>query len=345
MKERNTSLPSSHKRPKVALALGGGGARGFAHLGVLHVLEREGIPVDLIVGTSAGAIVGALYSLSPDIDELVHQISEHTRSENFRRSKIRRTPLQKSKGRISFFSAMTQAVKKRIAYQLLVTRQSLLKTERLEESIRSLLGDATFEDTRIPFHAATLDLVSGEEVLLSEGELVNALVASASLPGYFPPHPVGNKRLVDIGFVNSIPVTSAYDAGADIVIASVIGGNGSFPTVPEDATGIDVVLRVTSIAANFLEKQVLERASAIIRSDVRGTHWADFEGHYEYILKGRIAAERMVPDLKRLLADHSIELPGNSTNGHSLSNSGTRMPQTENGSHRWKAESKETKTS
>lgn len=300
------------RRPRVALALGGGGARGFAHLGVLHVLRKAGVPVDMVVGTSAGAIVGALYCLEPDLDAIIERVGTHTRSDNFRRSRIRKPFSSRIAGRhTSFFAALTQAVKKRIAYQLLVSRGSLFKSERLAQSIRSLVGDAHFEHASIPFHAIALDLTSGEEIVLSSGPLFDALVASSSLPGYFSPFRMGELELVDMGFICAIPVSAALRLGADVVIASAISASGSFPDVPEDPTGLDVVLRTTTIAANMLERQELARADVVLRPDVRGSHWADFDGQLEYMIKGRIAAERGLPELLATLALRGVPtVPG-----------------------------------
>jgi len=174
---------------KIGLALGSGAARGLAHIGVLKVLDREGIPIDFVAGTSAGALIGALYAagISPmEIEEIALNIDR------------RKT--------ISFFTPT-------------ISSSGLVDGSRIEKFIESILGRQNIGDLKIPFAAVATDLQTGEEIVITEGSLITALRASISIPGIFTPVKYKGRLLVDGGLVNPVPVSTTFNMGADIVIA------------------------------------------------------------------------------------------------------------------------------
>jgi NTE family protein len=174
------------QRKRVGLALGGGGARGLAHIGVLRVLEREGIPVDLIAGTSVGSLVGAAYAAGWRAERL-EEMSGRIRWRDLAR------PTWPHNGIVSF--------------------------ARLEAFLVRILGDLTFNDLTIPYTAVASDLVSGELVLLNEGRLAPAVRASCSVPGVVTPLKKDGRLLVDGGMVNNLPISVVRGMGADVVLA------------------------------------------------------------------------------------------------------------------------------
>jgi Predicted esterase of the alpha-beta hydrolase superfamily len=202
---------------KVGLALGGGGARGLAHIGVLKVLERENIPIDLITGTSMGAIIGAVYALKKDISaiekitEKYSKISEFNIDLSFSEKERKDKPF--------FLKKMSDFLKKGYIINLELTRKYINDGEGLRKVIEELVNNKTFEDTQIPFAVVAADLVKGEKVIIRRGKLFDALLASASIPGMFPPVTLDKKILVDGGIVDVVPIETAKSLGANFVIA------------------------------------------------------------------------------------------------------------------------------
>lgn len=174
-----------NRKTKVGLALGGGGARGFAHIGVLKALQEHGIHVDFVAGTSAGAIVGALYASGLSIDKMI-EISNSFTLKDIKTSKIPLIPN---------------------------------KTEALAEVIRKTLGDIEFKDLTMPFCAVAVDIKSGSEVHITKGNLAAAVSGSCAVPGFFTPVEFENYRLFDGGLLNNIPSNVPKLFGCDVVIA------------------------------------------------------------------------------------------------------------------------------
>ncbi len=287
---------------KVALALGGGGARGFSHLGVLRKLVKSGVPIDLMVGTSIGAVVGAVYALDPDIDRVVERVQKHIASEKFRQSGLKNAISQPPEARFSIFASLTQSLRKQIAYQVILARKSLFKQERLFSALEDLVGDKTFADLKVPFAATAVDLVAGTEILLQSGSLLEALVASCSLPGFFPPFRRGEMLLADLGVINAVPVFAARRLGSEIVIAiditsgsTALGLEGGLPT------GFEGIMRMANIASTFMDRIALERADVVIRPALERQAWSDFTGADDMIERGESATEPVLQQIERLL--------------------------------------------
>jgi NTE family protein len=289
------------RRAKVALALGGGGARGLAHLGVLRVFERERIPIDLIVGTSIGSIIGGVYALEPRADRVIERGLQYLRSDRFQKSSFRRAMPIGHGRQVSFFESLKHKVRKHVAYQLMLARTSLFKQERLYRAIGGLVDGADFKDTHIPFYATALDLVSGREVILSHGRLVDAMVASSSLPGFFPPFRTDGMMLADMGVVCATPILAAIRLGADVVIAVDLSSRTAFTELYQSSSGIDEMLRIANIGSAILEEIVLDKAHVIVRPEVDEITWSDFSRPAEMVERGSAAAEREIPTIRRLL--------------------------------------------
>jgi NTE family protein len=186
----SASPASTPGRKRLGLALGGGGVRGLAHVGVLSVLEREGIAVDCIAGTSAGSLVGAVYAAGLGADPLL-QLALGLRWRHLAR------PIWSRDGLVSF--------------------------ARLEDYVVEVLGDLDFADLSIPYAAVTADLDTGEAVVLRSGRLAPAVRASCSIPGIVTPVELGGRLLMDGGVVNNLPISVARDLGADVVLAVGLG--------------------------------------------------------------------------------------------------------------------------
>jgi len=190
IKQRKNEISNKpHGRPKVVLVLGGGGARGIAHVGVLRTLEAAGIAIDAVIGTSMGALVGASYLL----------------------------------GRLDTFETEARSLNKRKAVKdildLCVPKYSLLKGKKAHRYIEKLVGRTDFNHLRLPLWIVATNLADGQPVVISKGNLANAIQASIAVPGVFPPIKIGDDYLVDGGVSSPTPIAEALTWGADIVIA------------------------------------------------------------------------------------------------------------------------------
>lgn len=214
---------------RIALVLGGGGSRGLAHIGVLKVLVRERIPTDLIVGTSMGAIVGAQYAAGLTPDEIVE--------------KVRALQGNQLLSLNHLFSARA-------------------RQRTLEEWLEANLPVATFEELSCPLTAVAVDVVEGEEVTLSEGPLIPALLASSAVPGVFPPVRCGDRLLADGGVIDSLSTHLGYKLGAEKVIAVDV-----YPPLERDHLWVDPLLAMTGLDLPFgLLGSVQEDTPGIVAS-------------------------------------------------------------------------------
>ena len=210
-----TIFSSARNEPKIGLALGGGSARGFAHVGVLKVLEREGIKIDYMAGTSIGSLVGAFYALGFEVGEIEKYLLE----ENFTKY-------------ISFknvtFELEEYQHKKTLGVSInlpkMITNpgwpRGLISTVAIRDKLDQITDWAHFEyDLKIPFKTVATDLITGEKIVMGSGKVSNAVAASISIPGIFFPFEHEGMILVDGGLKDPVPVDVVRQMGADIVIA------------------------------------------------------------------------------------------------------------------------------
>ncbi len=284
---------------KVGLALGGGGVRGLAHIGVLNVLEQEGIQIDLIVGTSAGALIGAAYASGMSTREITDKVNTYLKSSEFEESAIKSIGESFSPGPKTF--AQRTKIFVRNQYYLLraLFTPSILPAEDFQSLINYLLPDADIRDTHIPFAAVTTDLITGKQVVLDQGPLRQAILASSSVPGACEPTRLGQWLLADGGVTSLVPVHAARKAGADVVIAVMV--DRELPADSAIDTARDVLYRAGEITANALEEAELQNADVVIRPDVGDLHWTDFSRAKDLIVIGEIATREALEKINSSL--------------------------------------------
>lgn len=275
--------------PKICLALGGGAARGLAHLGVLKVFEDAHVPIDMIAGTSLGAMMGGLYASNPDavywmgrVEQFLHSfVSRKTRLEFIRKLE------QPNSHNHGFFSDMAFLIRKGYFWGVTATQSAFIGEKEYQDLIYPLIPDITFEQTKIPFSCVATDIRNGKRVMYTAGSLRTAISASCALPGIFPPVEDNGKLLVDGGWVERVPVLCARDMGADIIIAVDVSSDvATF----EDRSGLDIVLRADAVTRIYLNELLAKEADVVIHPAVGGTHWADFSNPKDLFLQGETAA-------------------------------------------------------
>ena len=253
-------------RPGIGLALGGGFARGFAHLGVLQVLEQHCIPISCIAGTSVGSILGAAYASGAPLARII---------------------------------ATCRTLRFRDIGRWRVSRLGLASNHRLGDLIERVFESRQFEDLRIPMAVVATDLNSGSPVVMSHGNLVDAIRASCAFPGLFEPVEIGTRCLADGGLVAPVPTAAARELGASFVLGVSVGIQDGYQGAP--ANIFQVVSRAVS-AAQKHQLEVWERhADLVLRPDVGSLAWDDFHRVDEAIDAGAAAARRALPRLQRFL--------------------------------------------
>lgn len=283
-------------RANLGLALGGGGARGLAHLGVLIELEHVGIPIACIAGTSMGAAMGALRAVGGDLERVAQVLVSLDLNELLQVSDSTARELQKLIAR-----SMMEYV-----------RGSEWREEdsrphdlaRLRELFRLLTAGKTFSDTVIPFVAVAADLETGDPVILREGRLADAVVASTSVPGIFSPVAMHGRVLIDGGVVNKLPVDVAIDMGANAILAVDTGA----PMTRSVSTCLDAMLQSQRVTSHRLtDLQLLQAAERldgrllVIQPDVGWMRMFAFEHAAEAIQAGREAVSTRLDEVEQLL--------------------------------------------
>lgn len=231
-------MPALADRPKIGLALGGGGAKGAAEVGVLKVLEEAGIHVDYIVGTSIGSIVGGLYAAGYTAAELetMFQTQEWLSLLTDRKASLANEPYTTVDGVTYVFGF---PIRDRHSKGLGVMKGGYI--EHLLDSMASAKGCANFDSLKIPFCCVAADIRSGSEVILRDGGLAKAMRASMAIPGVFKPVVRGDYKLVDGGMLNNLPVDVCRQMGADIVIAVDLQQNEQKPRKQTDLSALTAI--------------------------------------------------------------------------------------------------------
>ena len=287
------------KGKRVGLALGGGGARGLAHIGVLRVLEKESIPIDLVVGTSAGALVGGAYASGISPDELERKADEYLNSPEFQSSAMKGFEAVHASEAQGLTQRIQSFLKNRYYVVQAMFKPGILSNEEFQETIDYFLPDIQIEETQIPFRAVATDLVTGEQIIFSKGSLRQAVGASCAVPGAIEPLEEGERLLSDGGIISLIPSSVAREEGADVVIAVAVD-KGLSPR--EDLrTVVDIYQRASEIMGEKLKEYELAEANVVILPEVGELHWSNFSQAMSLIEEGEKAAQRKMSDIRNFM--------------------------------------------
>jgi NTE family protein len=278
------------KTPKIGLALGSGGARGLAHIGVLKVLIKAKIPIHMVAGTSMGSIVGACYAN----DCSISKTEEIALKQNWR----------------EFLNILNPSLR--------TLKYGLSSGDKIKKLLYSILGNVKFEDLKIPFAVVATDIASGKEIIIKEGSVVDAIRASISIPAIFVPVKIKNRFLVDGGVTNPVPADVLKDMGADIVIASNVltepEKKGKLFLHKSRKTGkIDTpnifktIFQSIYILENGIVKDRIIKADVIIKPDVNRIEAYDMHKGNIAIRAGIKAAKQALPKIQEILEKYKTE--------------------------------------
>ena len=288
-------------RPRIGLVLGGGGAKGAAHIGVLRVLDELHIPVDCVAGTSMGALVGGTFASGVPAEELERATSAIDWSSTLGKEGLRdRTPIERKLEGTTYTNQLELGLKD----GSVVLPGGLLKTQDIEDVIRSLINDARFQrdfdHLPIPFRAVATDMVSGQMVVLGSGDLSVAMRASMSIPGAFSPVVIGEQVLSDGGMVRNLPVDIARELCAEVVIAVWL--TTPEPKAEDLKSALSLVSRSMDVMIEANERaqiQTLTPDDVGIQVPMGDIGTGDFQRVAEAIVLGRAAAEAHIAELRR----------------------------------------------
>ncbi|NVM77303.1 NTE family protein [Duganella sp. SG902] len=261
--------PLPPKKIKIGLALGGGAARGFAHIGVIKALEAQGIYPDIVVGTSAGSVVGALYAAG---------------NTGFQLQKL---AMEMDEAQISDW-----------ALPLFRKSTGVLKGEALQAYVNKAVGNLPMEKLKIPFGAVAADLKDGKPILFQRGNTGMAVRASSAVPGVFQPVTINGHTYVDGGLVAPVPVRFARDMGADFVIAVNISTQAD---VQATVSSLDVIMQTFSIMGQRINEYELRDADIVITPPLGKMASNDFNGRNQAVLAGEQAAAQVMAQIKQKL--------------------------------------------
>ena len=262
------SQPPAHPKPAtIAVVLGGGGSKGFAHIGVLKVLEAQKIPIHMVVGTSAGSLVGSLYASGKTAFDL-QGIAMKMEADNV------------------------------IDYDWKIWKGGLIKGEKLENFINVNIQNTPIEKLKIRYYAVAANAATGDEVVFARGNTGMAVHASCSVPGVFQPFKIGNITYVDGGVVSPVAVDVARRNGADIVIAVDISG-GINTDVPSGI--MDTMRKSVDIMYARIAEYQIKNADIVIRPNLRNIGSTDMDKLNEAIFEGEKAASAKMPEIQKII--------------------------------------------
>ncbi|WP_370624442.1 patatin-like phospholipase family protein [Polynucleobacter sp. AM-26B4] len=259
----------SRKKPVIGLALGGGAARGFAHIGVIKALESQGIFPNLVVGTSAGSVIAALYA-----------------------SGYRGTELQK------IALSLDEAAITDWALPFSGRFGGMIKGDALQAMVNRLIKNQTIENMPMPLGIVGTDLQTGNGVLFQRGDTGQAVRASCSIPGVFQPTIIQGREYVDGGLVSPVPVRYAKQMGADIVIAVNISTE---PSSQDSSGSLGILLHTTSIMGKSINTFELDLAQVVIQPELKSMRSTDFKSRNAAILAGEEAVMKQISQIKNTL--------------------------------------------
>jgi NTE family protein len=284
---------------KLGLALGGGGVRGFCHIGVLKVLEQEEITIDLIAGTSAGALIGGAYASGSSPQEIYRKVDAYILSPQFQSSTLREIGLTMNPAEQTFWEKTRNSIRQKYFLLSSFVKPAILPPKDFEDLIHYFIPDIDIRETRIPFYAVATDLITGKQIVISEGSLRQAVLASSAVPGAVDPVRLGDWLLADGGITSLVPVLAAREAGADAVIAVVVDQekqvSGEFETAQE------IVYRAGDITSDKLVEAELQQADVVIRPRIGDLHWSDFSRAKGLIQEGETAARLALGEIREAI--------------------------------------------
>ncbi len=290
------------KKRKTGLALGGGAARGIAHLGVLKVLEKYNFKPDIVVGTSMGAIIGAIYACKKysSIDELIEILYDVLQSEEFESLGFDIFEENDSEDNNKVLGKFRYIIKRIILFEkMFKAKNHIIDGKKFEDVLKLFLPNVDIEDLPIKFATVALDIKTGEEVIINSGSLIKAVMASSSIPGIFPLVKYKNYCLVDGGWVDKVPAPAARRLGANKVVSVDVSITSKRESI-DFKNSLEFMLYVDSITNDILKDLQSLSSDIVIYPKFAKDDWYDFAKFHRFIEFGEKAALEKISDMKKI---------------------------------------------
>lgn len=287
------------------LALGGGGARGLAHIGALKVLDEENIKIHSITGCSMGAIVGGLYAYygnAKEVEDFIYNATKHPKFIELGTDKLKENNKKTEK---SYFEQFFDYIGTRIQALKALNRLAYFDVE-LTNEIYQMIPDVPIENLKIKFSAIATDLLSGEEINFTKGNLRQVIKASSAIPGIFPPVRLDNYLLIDGSASESVPAGKVREIGADRVLG--VDVTRCIKTIDQPQNVFEILYRAEDITSFHLSVLRLREADLVIRPQVRHLSWADFDQASQIIAFGERATKENLAEINKLVNRNSYLL-------------------------------------
>ncbi len=274
-----------YKNLKIGIALGGGAARGLAHIGVLKALEKDGLSVDAVAGTSMGAIVGGYYAAFSDITKLETDLMNFVRNGEFKNKKL--DFLRQKQSDNTFVRGVSNFLKRGVYFGSSLFSSSFVSVEDFTANINSVIPDIDIRDMKLDFAAIAVDLSNSKAKLFTKGSLRKAVMASSAIPGLFPPVEIDGSRYIDGGWAEVIPVSPLSDMSCDFIIAVDVSYD-SIEAGPFEK-GVEIMTRSARIKSRSMANLCVRNADIVVKVNVEDIDWADFDRIEELIDRGQEA--------------------------------------------------------
>ena len=282
--------------PLLGIALGGGGVRGAAHVGVLQEIDSAGIKIDRIAGVSAGAVIGCLYAYSLDGKWVEDHFRNIWSSQSL--SGLTSKTLFDNGSTKSFVGGIKRTLTDYVIALISLHRNSLIKSDQLREILELLIPVNNFDQLKIPIKIISTDIASGKDVISEEGNLIDALIKSCSIPGIMEPVIEGERVIVDGGVSMPIPISPLLES-CDVTVAVDIGVYKFDNLTNPNAKAIKV--RSDIITSNSLKLKQVSDADLVIRPDTNGLHWSRFDAGEILLENGKIEGRKQMSNLNNLI--------------------------------------------
>ena len=280
-------------KPYLGLALGGGGSRGVAHIGALQALHSSGISPDIIAGTSSGSTIGAMYAASLDPFWIENRFRKFMETDLF--FKFRSGSLIDGRNEETFLEKVTTKVKQHYMVALGLNKSYVAKREVIEKAVNFLVPCNAFSELKIPMEIVAVDIQSGEEIIYHEGNLKESIIQSSSIPGFFEPTLKDEKIIVDGGVSSPIPIETLKNKVSTIMAVDI---TNSMLKPLKSPNMIEIMRRSDIITSLKLKAKLSSEADILVKPDVAGIHWSDFENFNKLLYSGKSAMEKILNRMK-----------------------------------------------
>ena len=278
--------------------MGGGGARGLAHIGVLRTLEKNGIKPDCIAGTSMGALMGAMYASGMSVDEIEAKCIAFLDTEIYSGLGFENIPQGSSKG---FWESLVAKFKRKVMYYLSDVKMAFMEKSSVEAIVSYFLPEVEFKELKIPFCCVAVDILRGREVVMDFGPVRRAVASSMSIPGFLPPVESEKGMLVDGGVLQMVPVRAARELGCDFCVGIDVSSNIQILSHSDIRSAFKITQRASDIVGAELNRLQVKEADFMIVPPVGGVKWFEMKRVRECMAAGERETAAKIVDLKSRL--------------------------------------------